>query len=1333
MITKKQLLCIVFVALMVSGMVASAQERDLEAAKLAASGHSPDMLKPPRPSRLPDLTKGDKLPEPGKSGPILWNMGPTGIIGIKNGGFAGDQVAVVGVLKGSPAEGKVLPGDVVLGVQGSDFVTGGHLGHTVGNAIIKAEEEAGKGIFKVHLWRDLSLEKRAASRIKSLKGVDVEALIKETESDDTFYEWKSAKDKTAAVDGYNQFPVDGIYTNVTLQLKVMGTYSDTSPWECPVAEKILEDAWKVLARKGRGGLGSGYSGGWEPAVALVASGKPEYIAAAKQWVHEQKMCHDMNATVPPKTTIYSSWHAGFRALSLAIYYDATGDDYVLPELRFQAIQTAMGQSGGGFWGHTFTHPQEGGKLHLQLPGYGAMNNAGGRCFFLLTLARKAGINDPEINQAIARASLGFGTVVDKGVLGYGGSAPVGSDDSNGKNYGATYAFYVLGKKHAAKHFAMHSAHAAFSRRGGHGSPIMWYYTPLSANVAGPRGVQASMRNMRWFYTLARRHDGSFILQGEQAGITGGQFNPTARHALFYSAPLQQTIITGKDADKECWFTDEELEELLLSARGMETADGKRIRGQITDPVLLAQIGKPWNLRGSDELIDMLDHFYPQMRGRVGVELAKRYQTGEKDIIAKVLPLLKSDEARMRGGACRALSACGPDIVLENLSKIAALLKDDAEFVRMTAVSTIGKATKPGDRKRELLVLQAAAENYVHMSQDGGNVRSASKGVLLADGSKLTIDPFSAGYDEETVREALEKIVTLDPGGTVPGSWSRETAVKLAGPITFSAEEVQLCDAMFGARRKTEAQALLQKYGYREASEGDVINLRKRQRLNRTIRYKAYFKKPNITLQSVMQAPDLYRDHLDILHLWMQDDPARLVPKRLSGGAKVQLTLKQLVEIVEKNAGSTPPPSIYPDVVKLFKGKLAALDGDADRFKLCHAELKDLQRKNFFRKMSAMSYLVTRQGVDALDDITPFIGHEQWRLRQHAQKLAVDLAKRGASVQLIEQLKSAEGEPAVGLLAVLVAAQVKPALVAVKASLKNDDPKVRAAAVQAVFALGGDAELKTVFAFMQQAKGADDFDGCEMALLSRRDDPAHVKRVSGGCITLLARSQPPLRRSLAWVLAQFGGAPNLAAIEKAAMTTKDLDDLRNMVTALAYSPDPAASKTMLELMKVNDRLRDEVAAVSVHRMVGANGMGNLSDKERVAFARKILNMKFDTRLITFLGSVHTGSSLDLLFEIMKNSKDNRAMAAKSVMNCLEGFYKPSRSDAKLALHVVTQLIEYIEVTHLRGGATKQVKNWREAAGYADWKALQSRAAEVLLKLHNPKEAELPQFDDLDLDM
>ena len=1384
---------------------ALAKERDGDAAKEAALGHSVDLEQPAPPRRLPDFTKGDPMPPPPKGGWPTWQFGPTGIIGMKNaGGDKGDQVRVISVMPGSPAEGKVLPGDVLLGVQGKMFELGGSMNRLAGNAIIDAETEAGRGDLSIRIWRDRNWLKRTGA--KDVFNIDLDKMFKEAEGTADIYEWESEKERTVAVKqmAYDEFPIDGVYTNFPLRLDVMGTYSETSPWDCPVIQKVRDNALKVIAERikpdvrGRSKRGSS----WPDILALVASGDPEYLALAKAWVRrlpkggKRGLCMDMEY----EPTIYDvtyggmqSWHHGFNYLEMAIYYDATGDDYILPEVRRRAIVAALGQNGGGSWGHTFAFPHfNGGMLHKCNPGYGAMNNAGGRCFFLLTLAKKAGIEHPEINAAIWRADRFFRTFVDKGCIPYGYHSPYGSDDSNGKNYGPAYAFYALGRKYEAKYFSMHSAHASFTRRGGHGSPTLWYYTPLSAHMAGPKAVQAYMRNMRYFYTLSRRHDGSFIFLGEQApGIGGrGMRNATAYVTMHLSAPLKQLMITGKDADDNFWMTDEELEELLISARG----DGKR--GQIEDPALLKKVGKAWPERSTDELIALLDHFYPNMRRALAAELGKRYAAGEKEILKKIVPLLGNEEARMRDGACKALSACGTDPVLANMSKVVAMLNDDAEFVRMQAARSIGGATEPGEEKRELAMLNATVDEYAGMTMDNGNVRNAIKGVLFPrrrgkgpDLGKLTSSPFQAGYDEELVRLAMEKIVTMDPQGTVPGGWDKEALLKLAGPVTFSAAERQVNDAMFGGARKSEAQALLRKHGYREAVEGDAFNVMERSRLERSKRRGVGYKDPFITPKLVKNAPGQYRGVLDDLRLWQLDNPTLVLSEKTAKGKPPILTpLNLLIEIIEKDTDNEALPTIGPDVAKMFQAELTAAGDAAAQLTLCRKELEDLERKNYWRKMHAMTHLAETLGTKAIDDVSPFLGHEHWRVREHTHKLAVQLMEGEAAKRLVELFGEAQAREsglqgnwnAAGILNALVAAQHKPALEIAKTALKHGDPLVRRAAVRAVFAIGGDAELKTVFAFLRQATAAEDFDGAELALLSKKNDPAHVQRVSKVARTLLAAAGSPsrtgtparpgashanekaggtprtsspashspsllgsgrsarpteeaefrLRRSLAWVLGQFGGEANLAAIQQAAEATEDDTDLTEMALALAYSPDRAASDNLLALIKVSKRVRDVVAPLAIHRMVGRNGMGDVSDAERVRFARGILNLTYDDQMVSFLSRVHTGQAMQLLYDVMKI---NPSTSAKSIIASAEGIRHPSKLDSQIATEVLADVIEYIEVTHLRGGMTEQIQDWRESMGYVEWKGLQARAGQALLKFHKPKETAIPEFDDMDLDL
>lgn len=1293
------------------------KERDADSAQQAVQAEASGGLTPEeaaalaRPKNMPNLLKGDKIPA-GKDGVPTWNVGPTGIIGLRNAGMGGDQVQVAGILPGSPAEGKFLPGDVILGVQGKDFVVGGHLGVTIGNAIIKAEEEAGKGVMKFHIWRDRNWAKRAAG--KDMLGVDIDKLLKQTENESNDYEWMGEKERKADVAQAvkSEVPIDGFHTNLTLQLKVMGTYSETSPWDCPVATRIREDAWKVLEaafkpdKKGRTSGGS-----WRDAIALIASGKPEHRELVRNWVHKQKLCKDINEKVEFVGGSYLSWRKSFGPLDMAIYYDATGDDYVLPEIRKTAIEVAMGQSGGGSWGHTFSSPMfNGGQLHGRCPGYGAMNNAGTRCFFLLTLARKAGIKDPEIDAAIWRASRFFGTYVDKGCIPYGDHGPHPSDDSNGKNYGAAYAFYTLGMSYQAKYFSMHSAHASFTSRGGHGSPDLWQFTPLSSHISGQKAVTAAMRNMRWFYTVARRHDGSFVIQSEQAGIgSKTSESPTALYAMYHSLPLKQLITTGKDANTNCWMNDKEYEQLLISARN-----------QMNDPVLLERSGKPWNERSTDELIGWMGHFYPNMRRGIAAELGKRFKAGETAIVPKVTALLESQDARVRDGACLSIVACGTDSTLGTLSKLTRLLDDPAEFVRMSAINAIASTSQPGDRSREEMLLKKACEEYPAMSTDIANMRTAVKNNLLAKGSKLCTDPFSAGYDKELVRLGLERIITMDPGGVAMQTWTRETMAELAGPIVFIADELPIMDKMSGGARLAAGRAILAKNGYREAAECDVVNLLRRSALPRGMRRDVTFVHGRatyglLTPASVMARPGAYRPYLAHLKQWLHDDP-------LAAGLDI------LIRQIEEDKKASELPSLGAEAVKLFEKDFASKGGTAEKTKFCRDVLKDTSRKDFFRQMAAMTQLAAMVGPEAAGDIAPYLAVHQWRVREHASKRMLDLAKSGASGRLVELFTKAEGANAAALLMALADSGAKEALATARAALKHKDDIVRKAAVQAVMATGGDKAVQEVLAFMASAADVQELWGCELALLSRKDDAAFVKQVRDGAIAMMPKATVAQRRSLAYVMGQLGGAESLTALQKAAATAKDDKDLDAIIEALSYSPDRAADKVLVDLAKQEKQILEAVVAQSVRRMVGPNGVGDVTDSQRLDFAEPILRMMHDGRLISYLGKIHTGRSLQLLVEVMKSG--SAPLAAKVIISAVDGMEKQPEAERAIAADALIGVIEYVEVTKLRGGFAAHTKDGDD---YVGWKSFQAQAGKAMLKFHKPKAAPIPTFNEKDLDL
>ena len=176
---------------------------------------------------LPDFTKGDEIPEGAEHD---WNLGATGARGWiycdKMVTSDARQILITKVAKGSPADGILAEGDVLLGVAGKPFSYDPRT--EMGKALVQAEAT---GPLTLLRWRD------------------------------------------------------GAQTEVTLTLPVLGTYSATAPYDCPKSKRILEQGCQELAARM---AAPGYRQNPIPrclnALALLASGDASYLPLVRQEV-----------------------------------------------------------------------------------------------------------------------------------------------------------------------------------------------------------------------------------------------------------------------------------------------------------------------------------------------------------------------------------------------------------------------------------------------------------------------------------------------------------------------------------------------------------------------------------------------------------------------------------------------------------------------------------------------------------------------------------------------------------------------------------------------------------------------------------------------------------------------------------------------------------------------------------------------------------------------------------------------------------------------------------------------------------------------------------------
>ena len=557
---------------------------------------------------VPDLTLGVKPDIKG-----TYNLGPTGM----RGWFyvEGDvteksrQILVSTVEQGSPADGVMRVGDVILGLDGKPF--DGDARVAFGKAIDGAESETQKGVMKLLVWR-----------------------------------------------AGKQQPVD-------LPLKVMGSYRDTAPYDCPKSMRILEAGCRYIAAKkefGRFSIG---------ALALLASGKPEYQALVREAVS--------NATPSEADMLKMQseegmrcWGYGYTSIFLSEYYLATGDKAVLPAIRAYSTQLAEGQGGYGTWGHGTSDRTADGKLHGPIPPYGALNQAGLICYLSLVLAQKCGIDHPELAPAIERSSRFFSYYVGKGAIPYGEHPPIVSQNNdNGKNATAALAFTILGRRPQAQYYAKTVTASGGDREWGHTGPFFGYlWGGPGANCGGPEALAAYMKDTRWLFDLARRWDGSFAYDPTGGGNGGdyNEFSTTGAYMLTYALPLRKLCIAGREAVPENWLSRKDVAEAMEAAHFDSTPLSR------------------------DALLKALGNWSPAVRNGAANALAGK----PENLVPELMKIIEGPDANARIGACLALGYL-KDRAAPAVPLLVRLLSHEDRWLRVNAAEALkllGDAAKP---------------------------------------------------------------------------------------------------------------------------------------------------------------------------------------------------------------------------------------------------------------------------------------------------------------------------------------------------------------------------------------------------------------------------------------------------------------------------------------------------------------------------------------------------------------------------------------------------------------------------------------------------------------
>jgi hypothetical protein len=596
----------------------------------------------------PDLTQGGKPDNKHR-----WTLGATGARGwvwskyVAGGSENTDarQILITEVAKGSPADGVLQDGDVIVGINGQAF--DGNARILFAKALTEAETEDKRGVLKLVRWRAGKTE------------------------------------------------------NVQLKLQVFGTYAPTAPYGCAKSKRIFEQGCAAIAQRGfkdKDGIVQVSIENDMNALALLAltvSGRKEYRPLVTEYARKV-------AEYRPQLDGLPSWEYAYNTLFLAEYALATKDPAVMAGLRRLSLEIARGASGVGTWGHRFAQPN--GNLY----GYGCMNQPGIPLTLAMVVARQAGVKDPDLDKTITKASGFLRQWVNKGAIPYGDHEPWPWHDDNGKCSGAAVLFDLLGDREAAAFYARMGTAAYAERESGHTGNffnILWALPGVSR--CGPAATAAYFKETSWYYDMARGWDGRVEYVGFPGEESYNGWDCTGSYLLGYALPLKSLYLTGRAPCAASVLSPTEVTETTAAGRDFtfENTERKDWYAQRKTEELLAGLSS-WSptvrLRSSQELSHREGDFLPQILELLNsTDRNSRY--GACEALAKLGPkadsaapqvraLLNDTDPWLRMLAARTLAYMGPEVRAAAFPDLlrAALLKDPNDH-RQRLVGEVAKA------------------------------------------------------------------------------------------------------------------------------------------------------------------------------------------------------------------------------------------------------------------------------------------------------------------------------------------------------------------------------------------------------------------------------------------------------------------------------------------------------------------------------------------------------------------------------------------------------------------------------------------------------------------
>jgi hypothetical protein len=660
------------------------------------------------------------------------------------------QILVTHIGAGSPADGVVKVDDVILGADGRLFNDDARKSFAM--AIQQAETEAKGGVLKLTVSRG------------------------------------------------------GQVQEISIKLTVMGTYSETAPWNCAKSKRILEEASKVLEKEE---LKTDWCGPIQ-GLALLATGNPEYLPKLQEFARKLAAI-EVDPNKKPEGFVWGdAWTMGYRNLFLCEYFLITKDNEVMPAIAKNTLLLARGQSMYGTFGHGFAALTKEGKFNGSVPPYGPVNMAGLPANLSIVLGKKCGVKSPEVDLAVTRAAGFFGYFSGKGSIPYGEHEPWPYHENNGKNSITAVMFSAIGNRPKETDFFARMATAGYANReyGHTGQGFSYLWSALGAAVGGPEAASAFFRKASWHFDLVRRSDGSFTYDGGEQYSPGktdddtyfgkssySGLSPAATYVLTYALPLRKLIITGRDAAPSTWLTKEQAAAVVASGRF--DLDRKKMTPA--------------------ELVKAFDDWSPIVRGWAAEELAKRPEG--KAMIADLIKLAESGNPHQIQGACETLGHLNTPEALPVLVKQLSHTDRWVRYKAAQAIRTMGGTAKPA--------LEGILKALVSTAEPLWPIRWEDP-VQFAHG-QLAAAVFNGPLKDEVnkmdakLRYAAIRSVSSNPDGMARATLrnffenqlSEADVIALAPAIIAAVENPSPADTMFNNEIRMAGLKALAKYHFVE--------------------------------------------------------------------------------------------------------------------------------------------------------------------------------------------------------------------------------------------------------------------------------------------------------------------------------------------------------------------------------------------------------------------------------------------------------------------------------------------------------------------------------------